>query len=94
MAESGAQKHDQAYQCRAAGGTIRVLDRVAPEGSRSRLISEAVLYYVENRAKSNLSDKLKAGAQANARRDLEIAQEWFSLDEEAWQPTPAPKRTK
>jgi CopG family transcriptional regulator/antitoxin EndoAI len=75
--------------------TIKVLDRVAPKGHRSRLISEAVLHYVESRAKGNLAERLKAGALANAMRDLEIAQEWFSLDEEAWQRTkPAPRRTK
>lgn len=67
--------------------TVRVLDRVAPKGYRSRLISEAVLDYVESKAKSNLAERLKAGALANAKRDLEIAQEWFSLDEEAWQRT-------
>ena len=67
--------------------TINILDRVSPKGNRSRLISEAVLYYVESRAKSNLAERLKAGALANAKRDLEIAQEWFSLDEEAWHRT-------
>jgi CopG family transcriptional regulator/antitoxin EndoAI len=75
--------------------TLEVLDRVAPKGSRSRLISEAVLHYVEGRAKANLADRLRAGAVANAKRDLEIAQEWFSLDEEAWQRTkPARRRTR
>ena len=67
--------------------TIKVLDRVAPKGNRSRLISEAVLYYVQSKAKNNLADRLKAGALANAKRDLEIAQEWFSLDEETWHRT-------
>ena len=67
--------------------TVRVLDRVAPPGQRSRLISEAVLDYVTRRAKSNLATQLKRGALANAQRDLEIAQEWFSVDEEAWRPT-------
>jgi CopG family transcriptional regulator/antitoxin EndoAI len=67
--------------------TLTVLDRVAPKGNRSRLISEAVLYYVESKARSNLAGRLKAGAVANARRDLEIAQEWFSLEEEAWRRT-------
>jgi CopG family transcriptional regulator/antitoxin EndoAI len=72
--------------------TIKVLDRVAPKGSRSRLISVAVLHYVGSRAKSNLAERLKAGALANAKRDLEIAQEWFSLDQEAWQRTKPAKR--
>jgi CopG family transcriptional regulator/antitoxin EndoAI len=75
--------------------TIKVLDRVAPKGNRSRLISEAVLDYVESRAKGTLAERLKAGAVANAKRDLEITQEWFSLDEEAWQRTkPAPTRAR
>jgi len=75
--------------------TIRILNRVAPKGKRSRLISEAVLHYVESRAKRNLAERLKAGALANARRDLEIAQEWFSLDEEAWRRTkPAQSRAR
>lgn len=75
--------------------TIKVLDRVAPRGNRSRLISEAVLYYVESRAKSNLAARLKEGSRANARRDLEIAQDWFSLNEESWRRTkPALKRTR
>jgi CopG family transcriptional regulator / antitoxin EndoAI len=64
--------------------TVRILDRVAPPGQRSRLISEAVLDYVTRRAKSNLAGQIKRGALANAQRDLEIAQEWFSVDEEAW----------
>jgi CopG family transcriptional regulator/antitoxin EndoAI len=72
--------------------TIKVLDRVAPKGNRSRFISAAVLHYVESRAKINLAERLKVGALANAQRDLEIAQEWFSLDEEAWQRTSPGKR--
>ncbi|MGD0200807.1 MAG: hypothetical protein ABSD27_08665 [Bryobacteraceae bacterium] len=72
--------------------TIKVLDRVASKGNRSRLISVAVLHYVGSKAKSNLAERLKAGALANASRDLEIAQEWFSLDEEAWQRTKPAKR--
>jgi CopG family transcriptional regulator/antitoxin EndoAI len=73
--------------------TIKVLDRVAPKGSRSRLIAKAVLHYLESKAKGNLAERLKAGALANARRDLEIAQEWFPLDEEAWQRTKPAKRS-
>jgi CopG family transcriptional regulator/antitoxin EndoAI len=64
--------------------TIHILNRVASRGNRSRLISDAVLFYVSHRAKAQLATQLKQGALANAQRDLEIAQEWFSLDEEAW----------
>jgi CopG family transcriptional regulator/antitoxin EndoAI len=65
--------------------TIRVLDRLAPRGNRSWLISDAVLYYATAKAKDNLAERLKQGALANAQRDLELAQEWFPMEEEAWQ---------
>ena len=75
--------------------TIRVLNRVAPKGSRSRFISEAVIHYVTGRGKSNLAEQIRRGALANSKRDLEIAQEWFPLEEEVWQPTnPPAKRRK
>lgn len=69
--------------------TLRLLDKVAPRGNRSRLISEAVRHYVTSRAKRNLAARMRQGAIANAQRDLDIAQEWFSLDEQAWQPKPS-----
>ena len=71
---------------------IKALDRAAPKGNRSRLISAAVLHYLECKAKDNLAKRLKEGALAHAQRDLEIAQEWFSLDEEVWQRTRPGKR--
>jgi CopG family transcriptional regulator/antitoxin EndoAI len=64
--------------------TVKVLDRVAPKGDRSRFISHAVLHYVETVGKRSLKERLKAGYQANAARNLEIAAEWFPLEEEAW----------
>ena len=65
--------------------TIRVLDRIAPRGNRSRLISEAVMHYVTTKAKSSLAERLKEGALAHAERDIEIAEEWFPIEEQAWQ---------
>jgi CopG family transcriptional regulator/antitoxin EndoAI len=73
--------------------TVRVLDRVAPKGNRSRLISDAIMYYVRAKAKNNLAERLKQGYLANAQRDLEITKEWFPLDEEAWRHR-KPTRTK
>ncbi|MCC6586753.1 MAG: hypothetical protein IT168_08690 [Bryobacterales bacterium] len=74
--------------------TIRVLDSVAPKGNRSRVISDAVLYYVSRRGKSKLAEQLKAGAIANRERDLEIAQEWFTVDEQTWQRSGNPNKVK
>src|SRR5271169_4540018 len=65
--------------------TVKVLDRVAPKGDRSRFISQAVLHYVHTHSAANLRERLKQGALANARLDLEIAEEWFPVEQEAWQ---------
>jgi CopG family transcriptional regulator/antitoxin EndoAI len=65
--------------------TLAVLNRVAPRGSRSRFVSEAVLHFVETNGRRNLSEQLKLGYQANADESLRIAAEWFPLEEEASQ---------
>jgi CopG family transcriptional regulator/antitoxin EndoAI len=65
--------------------TVKVLDRVAPRGERSRFISQAVLHYVRTRSAANLRERLKQGALANRELDLELAEEWFPVVQEAWQ---------
>ena len=65
--------------------TVRVLDRVAPKGGRSRFISQAVLHYVDSQSRANLRERLKQGALANSAQDLKIAEEWFPAEQAAWQ---------
>jgi CopG family transcriptional regulator / antitoxin EndoAI len=65
--------------------TLEILDRVAAKGDRSRFISQAVLHYVQSQSANNLRERLKQGALANAKLDLEIAKEWFPAENEAWQ---------
>ncbi len=65
--------------------TVKVLDRVASKGNRSRLIDQAVLDYVRSQSLQNLRERLKEGYLANASDSLKLAQEWFPLEEEAWQ---------
>ena len=65
--------------------TVKVLDRVARKGDRSRFISQAVLHFVETQSMANLRERLKRGALANAKLDLQIAEEWFPAEQEAWQ---------
>jgi metal-responsive CopG/Arc/MetJ family transcriptional regulator len=64
--------------------TLAVLNRVTTRGGRSRFVSRAVIHYVKSRGKKALREQLKAGYQANAQENLEIALEWFPLEEEAW----------
>ena len=63
--------------------TLAILDRVAPKGKRSPVISRAVLHFVEAQEKTILRDRLKREAIANAGRDVEMVAEWFPIEEEA-----------
>jgi metal-responsive CopG/Arc/MetJ family transcriptional regulator len=70
--------------------TLAVLERVTRRGGRSRFVSRAVLHYVQSHGKQNLRERLKAGYQAHAQENLQMALEWFPLEEEAWQKTKPP----
>ena len=64
--------------------TLALLDRVASKGARSRLIDEAVRYYIDEKGRSELKKRLKEGAIRRAARDLQLTEEWFPLEEESW----------
>ena len=74
--------------------TVALLDRVGSKGARSRFIDRAVRHYVETQGRENLRERLKAGYQANAERDLAMAAEWFPLEEEAWRKFEASRKSK
>ena len=63
--------------------TVALLDRVAVKGDRSRFIDRAVRYYIETCGKDALRKRLAEGYRATAEQDLEMAAEWFPLEEEA-----------
>ena len=65
--------------------TIRLIDRVAERGDRSRLLNEAIRYYVREAGRENLRKLLKEGAIKHAGRDVTLAREWFTLEHEVWQ---------
>ncbi len=65
--------------------TLGLIDRLAARGDRSRFIDRAIRYYVETIGKANLKKRIKEGAIRRAERDLRLAEEWFTLEEEAWQ---------
>ena len=64
--------------------TVRLLDRIAAKGERSHVIAEAVTRYVAEVAKARLRKRMKARAVHRADLDVQIAEEWFPVDEEAW----------
>ena len=65
--------------------TVRLIDRVTTKGDRSRFIAEAVHHYVSATGRTKLRARIKEGAKRRAARDLQLARDWFILDEEAWQ---------
>ncbi len=64
--------------------TVRLIDRLAKKGNRSRFIDRAVKRYVEDVGRANLRGRLKEGAIRGAERDLRLAEEWFAVEGEAW----------
>lgn len=65
--------------------TVQLIDRVTGRGDRGRFIDEAVKHYIEEVGRTNLRKRLEEGAIRRAERDLHLAEEWFPLEEEAWQ---------
>ena len=63
--------------------TVRLMDHVAGKGRRSRLIDRAVRRDVKEETKDNLRKQLTEGYQAHAPIDLQLAEAWFPLEEEA-----------
>ena len=50
----------------------------------SQFIAEAVEYFIAEKQRKSLRERLIAGYQANAVADAEIAAEWSNLEDEAW----------
>lgn len=65
--------------------TVRLLDRIAAKGNRSRVIAEAVTRYAVESDKARLRSNMKERALRRAELDRQIAEEWFPIDQEAWE---------
>jgi len=65
--------------------TIELLDRVAPKGTRSRFIEQAVRFFIGKRAQAKLRAELKKGALARAKLDRQLAEEWAGIDAKVWE---------
>ena len=64
--------------------TVELIENLAQKGERSSFIDNAVKFYAKQMKQKGLREKLKEGAIARSRQDLEIAEEWFNLEEELW----------
>lgn len=65
--------------------TVALLETVAEKGERSVFIDVAVKNYIKQLKQENLRERLKEGATARSKRDLQLADEWFDVEEELWQ---------
>ena len=65
--------------------TLDLIDRVTKQKNRSRFIENAVRYYIRSVGRANLRKQTKEGTILQAERDIELAEEWFNLEEETWQ---------
>ncbi len=74
--------------------TVSLLDKVAAKGRRSSFIDRAVNHYIRSRSRQNLRERLKEGYQAEAEFNAKLAEEWFPLEEEAWQTASGTKHPK
>jgi len=61
-----------------------LLKEVSVRNKRSKLITEAVKLYAQELKNKALRDRLKAGYQARSERDREIAEEWFSVEQDTY----------
>jgi len=61
---------------------LRIVDRVAARGNRSRFIAEAIKHYAAETRRAKLRKRVKAGAIRRAARDRSVMAEWFGIEEE------------
>jgi CopG family transcriptional regulator/antitoxin EndoAI len=85
MSKGGATTMHRRVNITLPEDTLRLIDRAVDQGNRSRFIDEAVRHFVHTQTRAQLRKLLKEGAQRHAARDRALAEEWFPLDEEAWQ---------
>ena len=64
--------------------TVRLMERVADKGERSRLVDEALKQYLRGVTRKSLKKRIKEGSLRRFERDRALAAEWFFIDEEVW----------
>jgi CopG family transcriptional regulator / antitoxin EndoAI len=65
--------------------TVQTIDRMVKPGQRSRFINQAVQHFVAHRSTEALRRQLEQTAIRDRDIDREIANDWFAVDQQAWQ---------
>ena len=74
--------------------TARLLDRLPREVNRSELVDRAIQKFAQDGGRAMLRKLLEEGYQARATRDLRMVEEWFTVDEEAWEHATRARRAR
>ncbi|MBT3270973.1 ribbon-helix-helix protein, CopG family [Candidatus Poribacteria bacterium] len=62
--------------------TLDLLDRVCRKEDRSRVIDEAVRFYIDRVGRDRLRERLAQGYARHNDRDVRLAEEWFPVEED------------
>ena len=65
--------------------TVYLLNNVSEKGDRSRLINNAVRFYVNEIGKINIKKQLREGSIKRKERDIALAKDWLHVESEIWQ---------
>ncbi len=63
---------------------MKVVRTLAAPRQQSQFIAEAIEFFIAEKQRRTLRERLIAGYQANAAADAEIAAEWSMLEDEVW----------
>lgn len=78
----------QTFQIILPEDTLKLIELASSETELSHLINEAIKFYAAHQHKEILRQKVIEGAVCRAERDLNLAQNWFVIEEACPRLTP------
>ncbi|OGL55362.1 MAG: hypothetical protein A3C43_08375 [Candidatus Schekmanbacteria bacterium RIFCSPHIGHO2_02_FULL_38_11] len=66
--------------------TLNKLRQLVPERKRSEYIAKALEEKLNEEKRKKLQEKMINGYKANVKEDVNMAEEWFHIEEEAYKP--------
>ena len=66
--------------------TLKEFRQLVPERKRSEYIAKALEEKLNEEKRKKLQEKMINGYKANVKEDVNMAEEWFHIEEEAYKP--------
>ncbi|RQH05270.1 hypothetical protein D5R40_15595 [Okeania hirsuta] len=60
---------------------MQLIEETMPQENLEQLINKALNFYIKQNLSENLKEELRIGAIKRAKRDLQLAEEWYELEE-------------